>query len=141
MVFADLFFIYLFLPLCLISYLLAKKLKVKNIVLIIFSVIFYAWGEPVWVLLLLFSSFMNWYAGILMEKHRDMRIPEQLDCASEILAVKIKVIVESQISYKFSIAHQFQLQDLILIAFSDHQCKIFVTKMLHIFCIYNLCLH
>ena len=41
MVFADLFFIYLFLPLCLISYLLAKKLKAKNIVLIIAGC---AWG-------------------------------------------------------------------------------------------------
>ena len=71
MVFADLFFIYLFLPLCLVSYLIARNIKAKNIVLIVFSVLFYAWGEPVWILLLLFSSFMNWYAGILMEKHRD----------------------------------------------------------------------
>lgn len=46
MVFADLFFIYVFLPLCLICYGLAKKLSTKNIVLIVFSLIFYAWGEP-----------------------------------------------------------------------------------------------
>ena len=44
MVFADLFFIYVFLPLCLICYGLAKKLSTKNIVLIVFSLIFYAWG-------------------------------------------------------------------------------------------------
>lgn len=44
--FADLFFIYVFLPLCLICYGLAKKLSTKNIVLIVFSLIFYAWGEP-----------------------------------------------------------------------------------------------
>ena len=41
MVFADLFFIYVFLPLCLICYGLAKKLSTKNIVLIVFSLIFY----------------------------------------------------------------------------------------------------
>jgi alginate O-acetyltransferase complex protein AlgI len=54
MVFADLFFIYVFLPLCLICYGLAKKLSTKNIVLIVFSLIFYAWGEPLWILLFQF---------------------------------------------------------------------------------------
>ena len=71
MVFADLFFIYVFLPLCLICYGLAKKLSTKNIVLIVFSLIFYAWGEPLWILLLLFSSFFNWFIGILIGKFRD----------------------------------------------------------------------
>ena len=71
MVFADLFFIYVFLPLCLICYSLAKKLSTKNIVLIVFSLIFYAWGEPLWILLLLFSSFFNWFIGILIGKFRD----------------------------------------------------------------------
>lgn len=42
MVFADLFFIYFFLPLCLIAYMLAKKLSAKNMVLLVFSLIFYA---------------------------------------------------------------------------------------------------
>ena len=71
MVFADLFFIYFFLPLCIICYLLARKLEAKNIVLIVFSLIFYAWGEPVAILLLLFSSVFNWYMGLLIEKNRD----------------------------------------------------------------------
>lgn len=39
MVFADLFFIYCFLPVCIICYLCAKKLKAKNIVLCVFSVL------------------------------------------------------------------------------------------------------
>ena len=69
MVFADLFFIYVFLPLCLICYGLAKKLSTKNIVLIVFSLIFYAWGEPLWILLLLFSSFFNRFIGILIEHY------------------------------------------------------------------------
>ena len=71
MVFADLFFIYVFLPLCLLCYLLARSLPAKNGVLIAFSVIFYAWGEPLWVCLLLFSSFLNWFMGLVIEKHRD----------------------------------------------------------------------
>lgn len=70
MVFADLFFIYIFLPLCLICYLAAKSLPAKNLVLIIFSLIFYAWGEPLWIILLLFSSFLNWGVGMLIERFR-----------------------------------------------------------------------
>lgn len=71
MVFADLFFIYFFLPLCLIAYALAKKLSAKNTVLIVFSLIFYAWGEPLWILLLLFSSAFNWFIGLQIEKYRE----------------------------------------------------------------------
>ena len=71
MVFADLFFIYLFLPLCLLAYFLAKKLSAKNTVLIIFSLIFYAWGEPLYVLLLIFSAAFNWFIGLLIGRYRD----------------------------------------------------------------------
>ena len=71
MVFADLFFIYFFLPICLLCYMLAKKLETKNTVLIIFSLIFYAWGEPLWILLLLFSSVFNWFIGLMIEKCRE----------------------------------------------------------------------
>lgn len=70
MVFADLFFIYCFLPLCLICYLLARSIPAKNGVLIVFSLIFYAWGEPLWILLLLFSSLLNWAAGLAVERTR-----------------------------------------------------------------------
>lgn len=70
MVFADLFFLYVFLPLCLLAYFIAKKLNTKNTVLIVFSLVFYAWGEPLYVLLLLFSAFFNWYAGRLIGRYR-----------------------------------------------------------------------
>lgn len=71
MVFADLFFIYFFLPLCLLAYFTARKLKSKNCVLIVFSLIFYAWGEPLWVLLLIFSAWFNWIIGLLIARNKD----------------------------------------------------------------------
>ena len=70
MVFADLFFIYIFLPLVFLCYFLARSLPAKNAVLIVFSLIFYAWGEPLWVILLLFSSVLNWAVGLMIEKNR-----------------------------------------------------------------------
>ncbi len=71
MVFADLFFLYFFLPLCLVCYFATKKLKYRNWVLIVFSLVFYAWGEPLWVLLLLFSAMVNWLIGLLIGQNNE----------------------------------------------------------------------
>ncbi|MBQ9968762.1 MAG: MBOAT family protein [Oscillospiraceae bacterium] len=59
-------FLYLFLPACLIAYYFCKSIKAKNIVLVAFSLLFYAWGEPVYVLLLLASVCVNYAAGQLL---------------------------------------------------------------------------
>jgi len=66
MLFSDLFFLYFFLPLCFILYYLAKSTKRRNIVLVIFSLFFYAFGEPVKILLLLLSVGVNYVIGLLI---------------------------------------------------------------------------
>ena len=68
MVFVSLHFLLLFFPLCMIFYLSAKTIERKNIVLLIFSLVFYAWGEPKYILLLLFMSFADWLIAILIYK-------------------------------------------------------------------------
>ncbi len=73
MVFSKLFFLYLFLPVCIIIYAASGNIKNKNTVLIIFSLLFYAWGEPVYVLLMLFSAFVNYLAALLIERFRGSR--------------------------------------------------------------------
>jgi len=70
MVFADLLFLFLFLPLCLIFYYSTGNPKFRNWVLIIFSLMFYAWGEPIWIVLLIASSAVDWANSIFIEKHR-----------------------------------------------------------------------
>ena len=70
MVFADLFFIYFFMPLCIFCYFLTKKTAWRNAVLLVFSLIFYAWGEPVWVIMLIAYSFLNYSTGLMIEKSR-----------------------------------------------------------------------
>lgn len=70
MVFSRLFFVYIFLPLCLITYAAAGSIKNKNTVLIIFSLIFYAWGEPVYVFLMLLSAVVNYFAGLIIGKYQ-----------------------------------------------------------------------
>ncbi len=60
--------IFLFLPLCLLAYFCARGMTAKNIVLVIFSFFFYAWGEPVYVFLLLGSAAFNYGMGCLLGK-------------------------------------------------------------------------
>ena len=70
MVFSSLTFLYVFLPLVLIAYYLVPS-KWKNIVIFISGIIFFAWGEPVYVLLMLFTTVVDYTAGRLMDKYDD----------------------------------------------------------------------
>ena len=66
MVFSSTTFLFLFLPIVLIAYYnpIFKSLPFKNAVLIVSSIFFYAWGEPVYVLLMLGSILINWALGL-----------------------------------------------------------------------------
>ncbi len=70
MVFSSLLFLFIFLPINLILYYMIKPREWKNAVLILSSLIFYAWGEPLWVTLLLFSSVVDFFHGKIAEKCR-----------------------------------------------------------------------
>ena len=59
MEFSSLYFLYLFLPLTLLAYFLVPSLRLKNIVLLAASLLFYAMGQPVYVLLLVGLSYAN----------------------------------------------------------------------------------
>lgn len=67
MVFSGITFLYYFLPFVLLLYFCAPA-KAKNGVLLFASLFFYAWGEPVYILLMLFSVLTGYLAGLLLEK-------------------------------------------------------------------------
>lgn len=92
MVFSNLIFLYLFFPITLAAYFLAPQLKLKNIVLLIASLIFYAWGEPVYILLLLVSAGINYFAGCQMEfqAHRKAKL---------VLAVTVNLLLLAVFKY------------------------------------------
>ncbi len=71
MIFSSLIFLYLFLPLCLISYAAVKQTKIRNVILVIFSLVFYAWGEPTRIVFLLLSTVVNYLCGLGIGKYRD----------------------------------------------------------------------
>lgn len=73
MVFSSILFLYLFFPILLIIYFIVKNQTYRNWILIIFSFLFYAWGEPVWIILLLGASFAGYLFALAIEKYRDQK--------------------------------------------------------------------
>ena len=69
MVFSSTIFLCVYLPLVLLGYYICPK-KGKNLFLLIVSLVFYAWGEPKYVFLMIFSILINYAFGLLMDKHR-----------------------------------------------------------------------
>jgi alginate O-acetyltransferase complex protein AlgI len=69
MVFSSLTFLYFFLPLSLIFHYSSRNNLYRNIFLTIFSLVFYAWAEPMWIFLMIFTALANYGAGIYIERH------------------------------------------------------------------------
>lgn len=73
MVFSSITFLMYFLPITLCIYYIAPA-KLKNTVLFICSLVFYAWGEPVYVSLMLFSTVLDYTCGRMIDKNRGKNI-------------------------------------------------------------------
>ncbi|MDR2931536.1 MAG: MBOAT family protein [Oscillospiraceae bacterium] len=69
MVFSSLNFLFIFFPLVLLVYFIAPR-KLRNLILFLFSLVFYAWGEPIYVSLMLFSTVVDYVHGRLVDKYR-----------------------------------------------------------------------
>ena len=63
MVFSSLVFLCIFLPVVFIIYGLVPSLKARNVILMVASLVFYAYGEPVYVLLMIITSLVNYAAA------------------------------------------------------------------------------
>lgn len=70
MVFSSLVFIFVFLPITLFIYYLSPK-KFKNLILLIASLIFYAWGEPIYIFLMIFTTIFSYFSAILIDKYKN----------------------------------------------------------------------
>ena len=62
MVFSSLLFLFRYLPFVLVLYFICPK-KLRNLLLFVVSLIFYAWGEPVYVVLMIFSTLVHYTHG------------------------------------------------------------------------------
>ena len=88
MVFSSVPFLYYFLPGCVLLYFLAPR-RLKNAALLLCSLLFYAWGEPKYVLLLLFSIAQGYAAARIIERYRPRRIAAVARTASVVLSLAL----------------------------------------------------
>lgn len=65
MVFSSLIFIFIFLPLVLVSYYIAPR-RLRNTVILLASLLFYAWGEPTYIILIIISILINYLGALLI---------------------------------------------------------------------------
>ncbi|MBQ9976909.1 MAG: MBOAT family protein [Clostridia bacterium] len=72
MLFSSIPFLYAFLPIVLLLYFISPR-KLKNTVLLISSLVFYAWGEPRYVFIMIISVTCGYVLGLLIEKYRDKK--------------------------------------------------------------------
>ncbi len=105
MVFADLIFLYLFLPVNLILYYISKNRAYRNSVLVLFSLFFYAWGEPIWIVLLLFSATVDYIHGLIIEQQRQK------------LGAKLAVV--SSLVINLALLASFKYSGLIVVTVND----------------------
>ena len=74
MVFSSQLFLTVFLPLTVVLYWLLPK-KAKNILLLLFSLVFYAWGEPTHIFVMLITTAYIWVFGLLVDRAKKKHMP------------------------------------------------------------------
>ena len=87
MVFSDLFFLFFFLPLQGLVCACIDETKKRNIALLCFSLFFYAWGEPAYVLLLVGMSFADWYLSLVIAAGRGTKRSKNALILSVVISV------------------------------------------------------
>ena len=68
MVFSSMTFVPLFFPLVFLLYFTAKRPQARNTILMLFSLLFYAWGEPKWILVMLLTVTVNYFCGLAIHR-------------------------------------------------------------------------
>ncbi|MFE5318348.1 MBOAT family O-acyltransferase [Paenibacillus sp. NPDC056579] len=73
MVFSSLIFLFLFLPVTILIY-YVSPMKLRNAILLVVSLIFYAWGEPLYIFIMIFSTVFDYFNGLLIDKYRHRKL-------------------------------------------------------------------
>lgn len=97
MVFSSLTFLCIFLPVVLILDRVFRNIHIKNALLLIASLLFYAYGEPVYVLLMISSALLNYVCALLIDKNREAKLKKVF------LAAGVIVNLGALVFFKYSI--------------------------------------
>ena len=105
MLFSSLTFIFIFLPLTLGIYYLSKE-KYRNYILLVVSLLFYSWGEPKYIMLMILSILFNYYFAILVDKYKKEKS-------------KSKSILIISLIFNIGLLFLFKYLDFVIINFNN----------------------
>ena len=97
MVFNSLYFLLVFLPVALLLYYVTPK-KLKNILLVLISFVFYAWGEPQYLLVLLFSIIFNYLTGLELQELKRQK-NDKIEKIAMISGVAVNLLLLGSFKY------------------------------------------
>lgn len=133
MVFTDLIFLFCFLP---ISVLLTKQIrniKLQNILLVVFSLLFYAWSNPIYVLLLILSILWNYFTAFELEAQDDEKTKKILI----IVSVVVNLFILGFYKYTGFLMDILHIQSNLKIALPVGLSFFTFSELSYIFDVYN----
>ena len=95
MVFSTPYFLFLYLPIVLLLYYISP-LKLRNLVLLVCNLVFYGWGEPVYILLMIFTIVLDYFAGLVVARRK-----EKGDDRGARIAVAVALVLNLAILFFF----------------------------------------
>lgn len=133
MVFTDLIFLFCFLP---ISVLLTKQIsniKLQNILLVVFSLLFYAWSNPIYVVLLILSILWNYFTAFELETQDDEKTKKIL----LIVSVVVNLFILGFYKYTGFLMDILHIQSNLKIALPVGLSFFTFSELSYIFDVYN----
>lgn len=133
MVFTDLIFLFCFLP---ISVLLTKQIrniKLQNILLVVFSLLFYAWSNPIYVVLLILSILWNYFTAFELEAQDDEKTKKIL----LIVSVVVNLFILGFYKYTGFLMDLLHIQSNLKIALPVGLSFFTFSELSYIFDVYN----
>ncbi|MBR6038943.1 MAG: MBOAT family protein [Clostridia bacterium] len=89
MVFSSTTFLFIFLPALLLLYFCSRDLRWRNAILLVFSLLFYAWGEPVWIFGMIAITLINYLLALLISRRRKKALRKLLLVLSVIVSLSL----------------------------------------------------
>ena len=83
---------YLSLPICLLLYFILHGIKARNYLLLVMSLLFYAWGEPKWIILMIVTTLIDYGAGLLVDQYRGQKLAKWALAGSVVITLSFLAV-------------------------------------------------
>ena len=133
MVFTDLIFLFCFLPISVLLTKLIRNVKLQNILLVVFSLLFYAWSNPIYVVLLILSILWNYFTAFELEAQDDKKTKRIL----LIVSVVVNLFILGFYKYTGFLMDILHIQSNLKIALPVGLSFFTFSELSYIFDVYN----